>query len=63
MKTYNVTLTSQATGKVTKYYEGVTINTVQLIIEANSNTDMSAKDIIDGQSHELNCDLYIKLEE
>ncbi|HPM11688.1 MAG: hypothetical protein LC101_01430 [Flavobacteriales bacterium] len=61
MKTYNVTLTSQITGKVTKFYEDVSLNTVQLIIEANDSM-MMADEICDGESHELNCDLYIKVE-
>ncbi len=61
MKTYNVTLTSQITGKVTKFYEDVSLNTVQLIIEANDSM-MMADEICDGESHELNCDLYIEVE-
>ena len=63
MKTYNVTLTNQQTGKVVKEYENISKNDIQLIIEINHNYKMNVEDILDGESHELNCDLHISVNE
>lgn len=62
MTRYNVTLKNQQTGEIVRTYEGINKNTIQLIIEQNWNYEMNVEEILDGQSHELNSDLYIIVE-
>ena len=62
MTRYNVTLKNQQTGATVRTYEGINKDTIQQIIESRWNYEMNAEDILDGQSHELNSDLYIIVE-
>ncbi|GEM_PF-2754722 len=62
MERFNVTITSQATGKVTKEYRDVTMNDVLLIVE-NSGNDQFPVDVeLLDNSQELNSDSYIYIE-
>jgi hypothetical protein len=63
MKTYNVTLTGQQKHIRGKFYENVNANTVKLIIDEKQDIENCPIIKWDGNSYELNSDLYIEIKE
>lgn len=64
MKTYNVILTSQTTGRITEEYQDATMDDILRIIEKHGNDQMPVDmdSLMRGDSCELNSDSYIRVE-
>ncbi len=60
---YNVTITGQQKHINGKSYESVNSDTVQRILDEKQDVENCPVILWDGNSHELNSDFYITIEE